>query len=96
MRICKSTRQGKKYVAIFSDGVKTHFGGAGCGDFTVYSARDPRIARQKRRAYIARHGATESWKDPRTPATLSRFILWEKPTIAEALLAYRRKFKGRV
>ena len=49
-------------------------------------------ARTKRNEYIARHGATEKWTNPMTPATLARYILWEKPTINAAVSAYRRRF----
>jgi hypothetical protein len=88
----KSTRKTKKYMALFDDGSITHFGGEGCGDFIRYSSQDPVLARQKRAAYLARHGATETWTDPKTAATLSRFVLWEKPTLKSAILAYKKRF----
>jgi hypothetical protein len=92
-----STRKNKKYVAIFKaedDRVlkKTHFGGRGCGDFTVYSKIDPTIARRKRLAYIKRHRVRECWRDPTTAATLSRYILWEKPTVEKAIKKFRVMF----
>ena len=91
--ITPSTRAAKKYVARFGDGQRVHFGGRGCGDFIVYSKLNADLARAKRAAYIKRHGATESWRDPRTPATLSRYILWEYPTLHKAVAAYVKKFK---
>jgi len=94
MRIAKSTRAAKKYMALFDDGSVTHFGGAGCGDYIRYSALDPVLARTKRAAYIARHGATETWTDPTTAATLSRFLLWEKPTLESAMRAFKKRFPG--
>jgi hypothetical protein len=92
-KVTKSTRKGKKYMAIFSDGTVTHFGGAGCGDYIIYSKKDRTLADQKRRAYIARHGATEHWRDPRTAASLSRYILWEYRTLPRAIQQYMRHFK---
>ena len=94
MQLQRSTRRDKKYMMIFDDGTVTHFGGRGCGDFIQYSRRSPALASAKRAAYIARHGATESWRDPMTAATLSRYILWEKPTLREALAAYKRRFRS--
>ena len=91
--IVPSTRASKKYVARFGDGQLVHFGGKGCGDFIVYSKLGTELAHKKRAAYIKRHGATESWRDPRTPATLSRYILWEYPTLHKAVAAYVKKFK---
>lgn len=94
MRVSRSTRINKKYVATFEDGARTHFGGAGCGDFILWTRRKgPDFARQKRVAYIKRHGATETWDDPTSAATLSRYILWEKPTMREAIEFYERKFR---
>ncbi len=95
LSITTSTRRDKKLVATFAGptGTKTvHFGGAGCQDYTTYSALDIALARKKRMQYIARHGATEDWTDPTTAGTLSRFILWEKPTLTSAIAAYKRRF----
>jgi threonine dehydrogenase-like Zn-dependent dehydrogenase len=39
-------------------------------------------------------GATETWTDPTTAATLSRFLLWEKPTLESALRAFKKRFPG--
>jgi len=91
--VSKSPRKAKKYVAVFSDGTRTHFGGAGCGDYIIYSARDKALADRKRAAYIARHGATESWRDPTTAASLSRYILWEYRTLPQAVRKYASHFK---
>ena len=81
-----SPRPDKKLAAVFDDGTTVH------GDFTRYWRRDPSLAREKRRQYIARHRATEDWTDPKRPGTLSRYVLWEKPTVPEAVHAYRRRF----
>lgn len=94
--IVPSTKQAKKLMAIFRDGTKTwrvHFGAASYMDYTLYRKKaSPQNARAKRDQYIARHGATEDWSDPTTPATLSRYILWEEPTVDAAVKAYRRRF----
>jgi hypothetical protein len=90
-----SPRKAKKYVATFDDGTTTHFGGTWCGDFIIYSAQDRKLADRKRAAYLARHGATESWADPTTAASLSRFILWEHRTLPQAIRKYASHFGKR-
>ncbi len=95
LHVRPSPRAAKKYVATFSDGtalLRVHFGARGYGDFIEYSARDPCLARAKRAQYLARHGATEAWDDPVAPATLARYLLWERPTLADAERAFRRRF----
>lgn len=92
----RSTRAGKKLMATFVDGSTTktvHFGARGYGDFTVYHALSPALARRKKSQYLARHGAQERWMDPTTPATLSRYILWDKPTVAAGITAFKRRFR---
>lgn len=85
-----------------------HFGARGYKDYTLYyrdakarARKNPkaavamwRAALRKRTQYIARHGATEKWTDPTTPATLARYILWNKPTVAESVATYRRTFRN--
>ena len=94
LRVEPSLQRHKKLRAVFDDGRSVNFGGRGCGDFIEYSAvGPPGLARAKRRAYIARHGATERWGDPAAPATLSRYLLWERPTLREAVENYRKRFK---
>lgn len=91
--ITKSMRKDKKYTAHFENGTKTHFGGSGYKDFILYSTINSKVAKQKRRAYIARHGSTENWSNPKDASTLSRFILWEKPTLEQAIRAYKKRFR---
>lgn len=88
-KIGRSRIRGKKYTAYFDDGTRVHFGGAGCMDFIRYWRRDgPSVALAKRKAYITRHRVNESWIDPKAPGTLSRIILWEYPTLEEAISKY--------
>lgn len=96
MAVRPSPRRDKKLVAIFDVGGRprsVHFGARGYGDYTTYWKASPKLARQKREQYIQRHGATETWSDPTTPATLSRYILWERPTVKAAVAAFRRRFR---
>jgi hypothetical protein len=89
LEIHKSTRANKKWlVLIEKDGkvIKRHFGSKGSPDYTTSQNE------VKRASYIARHSANESYTDPTTPATLSRYLLWEYKTLAEAIKQYKIRF----
>ena len=85
-----STRKVKKMMAHFQldDGRSrtVHFGASGYSDFTKH--RDP----QRRDRYIARHRANEDWSSPMTAGALSRYILWNKPTLRASIADYRKRF----
>lgn len=92
--IGKSTRQGKKMMAVFYDEAKkkiktTHFGASGYEDY-ITSGGD--IARKMN--YLARHKG-EDWEDYMTAGSLSRWILWNKPTLTESIKDYMNRFKLR-
>ncbi len=47
--------------------------------------------------YIARHSKlNEDWKNPYSAGALSRYILWEKQTLAEAIKNYQKLFNVKV
>lgn len=86
----KSTNPEKKYMAIFYENGKkiktTHFGAAGMSDYTKH--KDP--ARKQR--YMNRHKATEHWSKPMTAGSLSRYILWNKPSLKASIQDYKKRF----
>ena len=86
----KSTNPNKKYMAIFYDDTKkvktTHFGAAGMSDYTKHKDK----ARKQR--YINRHQANEHWDDYKSAGSLSRYILWNKPTLKASKEDYKRRF----
>lgn len=86
VKISKSTRAGKKLMAIFSnkDGKKKtiHFGSEGMSDFTKH--KDP--ARKKR--YEDRHRKREDW--PLTAGALSKWVLW--PTLRGSIKDFKQRF----
>ena len=88
--ISESTRPGKKWTAQTEGHCTVHFGQRGADDYTIH--RDE-AARQ---AYIARHGSKENWgrTGVMTPGWLSRYLLWEKPSLDEAIAAASRKYRG--
>jgi len=90
VQIKKSDRKGKKLVAIFTDGKKKktiHFGAEGMSDFTKHG--DP----QRKERYLKRHMKRENWNNPETAGALSRWILWNKPSLDESIKDFKKRFK---
>ncbi len=90
--IGKSTRAGKKMMAIFYDEAKkkvrtTHFGQENASDYTIHGDM------QRKANYIARHEKNEDWGDYMSPGSLSLFILWNKPTLTASIKDYMNRFK---
>ena len=78
--ISKSDNKNKKYKAVI-DGRKTiHFGHSSYDDFTTHNdskRRDNYIARTSKQDHSKQNVASPAW--------MSRFILWEKPTLKGAV-----------
>ena len=76
-----------KLIAIFDNPYQViRFGAFGYEDFTT-------LHDQKRKtAYLRRHRVREDFENPRTAGALSRWILWNKPTIEESIQDYIRHF----
>ena len=89
MKVEKSNRKEKRFVAIFDNGKKIHFGFKGGSTYIDHKDKE------KRKNYIARHEVNEKkfYNDPYRPATLSRFILWGNATnLNQAIKDYEKKF----
>ena len=89
--IKKSTRSGKKKMAVFtnSDSSRkktTHFGAAGMSDYTKHKDK----ARKSR--YLARHKKRENWNNCSSAGALSRWILWGEPTLSSSIKKFKQKF----
>ena len=92
VNIKPSTSQGKKMMAIFYDEAKkkiktTHFGQASASDYSLHNDLTRKMN------YLARHKEREDWGDYMTAGSLSRWILWNKPTLNESINDYMNKFK---
>ncbi len=92
VEIKPSTRKEKKLMAVFYDKDKkkiktTHFGQKTFTDFTINKSND------KKQAYLKRHEKRENWNDFMTAGSLSRWILWNKPTLQSSINDYKRRFK---
>ena len=89
VKITKSSNKAKKYMAVFDDYGKkktTHFGAAGMSDFTKNKDK------KRKELYIARHKKRENWDNYMTAGALSRWILWNKPTLSASIADYKKKF----
>ena len=78
--IRKASNTKKKYEAVFNNHAIIPFGANGYEDFTTH--RDEK----RRQNYLKRHGG-EDWTrgNIMSPAWLSSWILWKKPTLKEAI-----------
>ena len=91
LKISKSDKPEKKYVAIFEkeDGKKkkTYFGAAGMDDYTITKDKE------QRKRYRQRHKKDLSTSDPTRAGFLSYYILWgDSPSINENIKDYKKKF----
>ena len=83
--LSKPTRKYKKYSVLIGH-KKINFGDDRYEDYTQH--QDP-----KRKAlYIQRHKKNEDWNNPLTAGWWSRYLLWEKPTIEEAIKDIKKRY----
>ena len=91
MVVEKGTAKNKKLKAIFYDGdkkIKTvQFGSKGMSDFTIHKDKE------RKQRYLDRHRKRENWNDPMTAGALSRWILWNKPTLDASIKDFKKRFK---
>jgi hypothetical protein len=104
-RLCavvESDNKEKKYDAVFrektcpcsinekpscgSKEVVVSFGAKGMSDFTKH--KDP----ERKNLYLVRHKKNEDWTDPLTAGALSRWILWNKPTLKASIDDFKKRF----
>ena len=93
-----STKQDKKYTATFCKCEKKNackgtnhrlvdFGQKGGSTYIDHKDQ------KKKDAYLARHKANENWNDPTTAGALSRWLLWNLPTLSGSIAFFKKKFK---
>ena len=95
MVIEKGTAKNKKWKAIFYDAsegggkkIRTvQFGSKGMSDFTIHKDKE------RKQRYLDRHRKRENWNDPMTAGALSRWILWNKPTLEASIKDFKKRFK---
>lgn len=87
-KLYHSTRKNKKFMMLVSRGKKSkliHFGAKGYSDYTLHKDSD------RKRRYLLRH-ANENWNTPFSAGSLSRWILWNKPSLHDSVEDFRRRF----
>ena len=89
-KLRRSRNPEKKWDAVFEKEGKekvVSFGAKGYSDFTKHKD----VTRKAR--YIKRHsGMGEDWNKPDTPGALSRWILWNKPSLKGSLRDFKKRF----
>ena len=101
VEIKPSSAKNKKWTAVFyKNGKKiktSNFGAKGSKDYTIYYKEDgKKKANERKDLYYGRHfkREAEKWKsEPMSPAALSKYILWNKPTLKESINSYLKTFK---
>ena len=88
VKVSKSTRAGKKYMAAIEDGPTVHFGATGYEDYTQHGD-------EKRKAsYLARHEARETWtlQGVGSAGFWARYLLWNKRSLAASINDVNKRF----
>ena len=78
----------KKWTAIFPNGKKVSFGASGYEDYTTHGDAE------RKERYLKRHKKNEDWSDPYTAGFWSRWLLWSKPSMKEAIKETEKHLKG--
>lgn len=85
----QSDKPNKKFMALFEDKHEfrlVYFGAYGYTDYTTNHDDE------KKRLYLIRHKKRENSNNPMTPASLARYLLWNKPTLKESITDFKRRF----
>ena len=85
MKLVKGTKS--KYIAIFDDGKRIPFGSP------VSTTYAEGASKKKRDAYLKRHAVNEDWTK-RSAGALSRWILWEKPSVSAGLKEFKKRVRS--
>jgi hypothetical protein len=90
VKVVKSNRAGKKWMAVFDNDGRTkttHFGDSTANDYTLTGDVEAR------KRYRDRHRKDLATQDPTRAGFLSYYLLWGESTALTAnLAAYRRRF----
>tara|TARA_R110002012_G_scaffold15084_4_gene61021 strand:+ start:683 stop:1024 length:342 start_codon:yes stop_codon:yes gene_type:complete len=104
IKIVKSQKPAKKYDAYFKlDNGKekiVSFGSSGMRDYTLINDKNSEFYLPKlidrnvtKASYLRRHRARENWENFLSAGALSRWLLWDRKTLAAAIKAFKKRFK---
>lgn len=83
--IQKSTNKNKKFM-VEIHGRTIQFGAANYEDFTTHKDEE------RKQRYIKRHEKREDWSNPLTAGFWSRWLLWNRPSLAESIADTNKRF----
>jgi len=93
----KSDKPNKKFY-LKTDTSKIHFGSKGMRDYTLlnnpsskFHLKDKKTRDDVKRNYRARH-RNDPFNKSLTPASLSYYLLWNKPTLSASIKDYEKRF----
>lgn len=84
-----SSREGKKWMAVFEDGKTVHFGQKGASDYTIHKDSERRMR------YVNRHPKSKENHGKsgiRTPGFWAMNLLWNKPSLTASARDIERRF----
>ena len=87
--IRKSHNPAKKYDAVFEENGRTKTVSFGANSYSDYTKHHDT---QRKDRYLARHHSRDNWNNPTSPGSLSRYILWNKPSMKESVKDFKKKF----
>ena len=85
-----SDKPHKKYVVKFPDGKKIYFGAPKYEDYTIHKNN------KRKQNYIKRHAKNEDWTNKKTAGFWSRWLLWEKPNLGDAIKNIEKEFNLKI
>lgn len=97
LELKKASNNKNKYTMVFLN-TKTDkkmsisFGAKGYGDYIIYNqTKGKEEADKHKERYINRHQKNENWNEINR-GSLSRYILWNKPTLESSLSDFKKRF----
>ena len=87
--LSKSKAKGKKF-SVFVDGKIINFGAEGYSDYTIHKDDE------RKNRYIQRHKTREDWNNRKSAGFWSRWILWNKKTLAASIKDTEAKFNFKI
>jgi hypothetical protein len=84
--ISRSSKPDKKFEARINGRRSIHFGAHGYSDFTQHKDSE------RKHRYLQRHSKNEDWNNYNTAGFYSRWLLWNKETLAESISDTNRRF----
>ena len=79
-----------RFTAVFSyhgKNKKVNFGDKRYENYTVHKNDE------RKRLYLLRHRSNEDWNNPMSKGSLSRWILWNMPSLEDSIKDFKKRFK---